>query len=131
MKRYLFGLPVVAVCVTMFAGATNALAADKCKHETCWGAVGFSTSGAPSDIGFSYWYSSESGAAGRVKKECPACDVIKTFANSCGQLAVSSNGNWGFATGANRDEAAANGVSICTANGGTDCKRRVWSCSLK
>jgi len=129
MKILSVALSALVFCLTMSTGTPDAIAEDKCKHETCWGAVGFSENN--KKYGFSYWYSNEDGAVERAKKECPTCDIFKTFANSCGMIAVGSNGSWGFAKGANRDEASANALAACTANGGTDCKKRIRACSRK
>ncbi len=110
------------------ASAAPAAPQKVCKHETCWGAVGFG----PGELkGYAYWYGSAEEAIGRVERACPACKVVKTFANECGSLAVAGGDQWGFGKGPNNDEARTAAMLACKANGGANCTVRVWACSRK
>lgn len=110
------------------ANATPATPKKVCKHETCWGAVGF---GPGQSKGYAYWYGSAEKAIERVGRACPGCKVVKTFANECGSLAVAGGDQWGFGKGPNKDEARTAAMMACKANGGANCTVRVWGCSRK
>lgn len=103
----------------------HAAAAGQCGYINCWGAVGIGPQGA---WGFSHSYAYEGDAISRVQGECPNCNVINTFYNSCGAMAVASNGGYGFAWAGSRYEAERAALGYCR-DYGPNCKNVVWSCS--
>lgn len=129
MKRMTKAFLGLGLGLALLSGAPLAVAEDKvCKHETCWGAVGF---GPGETRGFSYWYGSKDDALARVRRECPGCTVVESFANECASLAVASAEQWGLGKGPDKDVARSAAMSACKARGGAACKVRVWGCSRR
>lgn len=119
------GALLLAVALT-WGGAASA--ADTCTKPECWGAVGIG----PGDAyGYSYHYGDRNGAIERVRSQCPRCDRIEPFANSCASLASAGNGSAGFGTGPDKQAAQNTALTACRSDGGLDCKTRVWGCSRR
>ena len=120
MKRTIAA--IIFACGALTAGAAMA---GHCGYQNCWGAVGISDNGS---FGWSSEYSTESGAITRVRNQCPGCNRIETFYNTCGAIATGSSGAWGFGWAGSRGQAEGNAVTFC-ANYGYGCQTVVWACS--
>jgi len=121
MKAWVTGLGA------LFAGAVFASAAmaGQCGYDYCWGAVGIGPSG---EWGWANNHMHEDEAIWSVQQNCPGCNNIKTFYNTCGAMAVGSNGAWGFGWAASRGQAEGNAIGYCSEHG-AGCTPVVWSCS--
>lgn len=106
--------------------AGGAAQAGSCGYTYCWGAVMIGPNGA---WGFSHSWPSEQQAYDAAMQECRYdCTEVRTFANACAAIAQASNGYWGWGQGGNRSAAENTAINYC-ANGGYDCRVRVWACS--
>lgn len=114
---------IICVGSVLAAGAATA---GSCGYQYCWGAVGFGPNGA---VAYSHGYPSESDAWNRAQYECEGdCTTIQTFYNTCGAIALATNGGWGFGWGGSRALAESNAISYCRENG-PGCRTAVWACS--
>lgn len=110
------------------AGAVFAASAAwpaNCGFEYCWGAVGVGPEG---EWGWSSGYAVENGAIAKVQNACPDCTTIETFYNTCGAMALGSDGAYGFGRADTRGAAERSAISFC-ADFGAECRPVVWSCS--
>jgi len=120
----LSNIPGLALLV--LALNTTAAIAGSCGYTYCWGAVGISQGGA---YGWAHSYSSEDDAYRAVQKSCKYdCNVIKTFYNTCGAIAVADNGGWGWGWHNDLETAKSIALNYCMDNG-YNCAPRVWACS--
>lgn len=101
------------------------VSAGSCGYNQCWGAVGI---GSGTIWGYSYGLPNESSALDRLYVECPLCENVYTFFNTCGAIAKDSNGAWGSGWGDTRELAEFYAVDTCYKYG-TDCAPAVWACS--
>ncbi|MEC7762707.1 MAG: DUF4189 domain-containing protein [Pseudomonadota bacterium] len=91
-----------------------------------WGAVCIGPGGA---WGYAHNYQSEAGAYDRAMAESRyGCDEVRTFYNTCGAMAVATNGGWGWSLGNSRAQAEAGAMNYCRQYGG-GCRVTVWACS--
>ncbi|MCP3970415.1 MAG: DUF4189 domain-containing protein [Rhodobacteraceae bacterium] len=110
----------------LFVFAAGAAAAGQCGYQYCWGAVGIGPNGARA---FSHSFASESAAMSGVQAECGGnCTEIQSFYNTCGAMAVATNGGWGFGWGGSRAIAESNALGYCAQNG-PYCEIATWACS--
>jgi hypothetical protein len=94
-----------------------------------WGALAFSER--THKYGWAINYNSKRSASERALSECTAgdCEVVLTFANSCGAYATSAgDAHWGWAIGYDRADAESKALAQCERRGG-GCRIRVWGCS--
>ena len=91
-----------------------------------WGAVCIGPGGA---WGYANGYSSEAGAYDRAMQGSQYdCNEVRTFYNTCGAIAVATNGGWGWSTGGSRGSAEAGAINYCRQYG-SGCRVAVWACS--
>ena len=117
---------ILAVGCLVLAGSVSQAAAGSCGYTYCWGAVGI---GADGSFGWSHSHRSEGLAIQAAQDGCKGrCSEIKTFYNTCGAIAVSDNGAWGFGWHENQELASDMAVDYCQDNG-YNCRVQVWACS--
>lgn len=114
----------------LIAAATAAFAlpalAGQCGYDYCHGAVAIGPSG---EWGYAHSRWSEEDAYNVAQDGCGwGCTTVKTFANTCGAIAVADNGAWGFGTESTRELAESTAVNWCM-DVGRNCRVRVWACS--
>lgn len=113
----------LALALTLVVSQAQAGA---CGYKYCWGAVGIGYDGA---YGWSHSQYSEAEAISAAQAGCHGeCIEIRTFYNTCGAIAVASNGSWGFGWSGSRGGAESNAMNYCR-QGGYNCQIKVWSCS--
>ena len=110
--------------VIAIADVQTAAAADR--H----GAISFSQdTGA---IGWSYDFSSRSGAERRANSECSkhgrGCRIATWFKNACGALAVGNGNAYGGAWGNTQSQAELKAMKLCSAEA-RNCTVRRWVCT--
>lgn len=104
--------------------ASNAVAGS-CGYDRCWGAVAIG----PNGQAWAHSYSSERGAINAIANNCRGrCSTIKTFYNTCGAIASSPSGAWGWAWHGNMEVAKSEAMAYCMDHG-YDCTPRAWACS--
>jgi serine/threonine-protein kinase len=86
--------------------------------------------------GYSYDFGSANEAAAAALGNCREqdrkaddCEVMVTFHNACGALALGDNGAYGTAWGWSKREAGTKAVTECRPYGGTSCKVEREVCS--
>ncbi|MBN2760943.1 MAG: DUF4189 domain-containing protein [Rhodobacteraceae bacterium] len=118
--------PVRAALAALLFGFAAPVSAGECGYDFCWGAVAIGPDG---EWGYAYDRWSEEDAYNTAQEGCGwGCTTVKTFYNSCGAIAVASNGAWGFGREWNRELAESTAVNWCMDNG-RNCQTRVWACS--
>lgn len=96
-------------------------------HAQAWGAVGVGPGGA---WGWSVGHWSGDEAVNSMQGYCEwDCDNVHTFVNSCGAIAISSSGAWGFAARDNEEWAREVSVFLCEDHG-RDCWVEVSACAF-
>ena len=116
---------IATACLFGLITASTAVAGS-CGYEYCWGAVGSAANGA---YGWAHSYYSEQEAINAVQQSCKGqCTEIKSFYNTCGAMARSPSGAWGWAWNSSREIAENQAVGYCLQHG-SDCRVVVWSCS--
>lgn len=116
---------IAAASVVLMLGATSSLAG-QCGYEYCWGAVGSAANGA---YGWAHSYPTEQQAYDAVQSSCEGeCTEIKTFYNTCGAMARSPSGAWGWAWDNTRERAENSAIGYCLQHG-DNCRVVVWACS--
>jgi hypothetical protein len=117
---------ILAAAFAVLAAGATAVSAGSCGYDYCWGAVGIGTNGA---YGWAHSYSNENDAYWSVQNSCQGnCETIKTFYNTCGAIATSPNGAWGWGWHDDLDTAKSIAMNYCMDNG-YNCAPRVWACS--
>ena len=125
MRLAVHAAAVFAAAVMWFAAVTGAQAG-QCGYDYCWGAVTVGPNGA---YGFSHGHFSEQAAIEAANQGCSySCNLTRTFYNTCGAIAMASNGGWGWAWGPSRTDAEGLALQYCYPNG-PNCRVRVWACS--
>lgn len=115
-----------AALAALLVGFAAPAGAGECGYDFCWGAVAIGPDG---EWGYAYDRWSEEDAYNTAQEGCGwGCTTVKTFYNSCGAIAVASNGAWGFGREWNRELAESTAVNWCMDNG-RNCQTRVWACS--
>lgn len=86
--------------------------------------------------GYSYDYDSRNEAAAvalgycrKQDRDAGDCEVLLTFSNACGALALGDEGAWGSSWGWTAREADANAVAECRPYGGASCRVERTVCS--
>lgn len=97
-----------------------------------FGAIAVSKSGAAygTSTGYNSRFSAESMAIIYCEQhaEPGTCSVATWYWNTCGSLAMGSDGSWGADWASSRRSAAAKAVGRCTAAGGKDCEVKYAKC---
>lgn len=119
-----------------FASGSGAATPVPQRPATSWGAIAARADG----HGYAYNQPSRSAAEQVARAQCErqsgrpatgACEVRVWFENGCGALAAGNFGEWGAATGVDRDAAAKAAVTQCDAHLPTEpCRAVVSVCSL-
>ena len=98
-----------------------------------YGAIAYSSS--TGSVAWSYDFHSRGGAENDALQRCARmardCEVAIWFVNSCGALAVGSNGATGHAWATNRSAAEANALGYCRGSGGQSCSVTAWTCTTR
>jgi serine/threonine-protein kinase len=87
-----------------------------------YGAIAYSPESG--DYGYSFSFSSRSGAERRAQRECGRadCEIAVWFRNSCGAIAVSDEGTWAGGRGNTEDAAGRDAKTDCVKYGGEECE---------
>lgn len=115
-------LTVVLVLLALLIVALDAAAARNGKRQL-WGAIAYSSkTGA---YGYSVDVKTKRDAETEAFRQCGSnCDLIKTFRDSCGVVAVGGK-RVTWETGASREIAETKALKKC----GDGCATKVWACT--
>ena len=96
-----------------------------------FGAIAYSSSSRA--MGWSYDAKTQNDADESALNSCRSygsgCQVVARFNSACGVLAITGQGGWGAATGANQPEAEHNAVVTCSRYGNSGCFVKRWVCT--
>ena len=117
--------------LALFAGP--AAAQEPPDDASSYGAIAYKVNGSRYSYGYSWNYSSMSGANRRAIEECGgSCPVVMRFWGVfCGSLARGDNGAWGTASATTQGEANNTARQTCRNYGGTNCSVLVEVCNTQ
>jgi hypothetical protein len=118
-------IALAGLLVVLAALATGAEAARAGKRQL-WGAIAYNSR--TGGYGFAVDRKTRREAEAEAFSQCgSSCDLIKTFRDSCGAIAVKpKRAIW--ETGASREIAETKALKKC---GGDSCKIAVWACTTE
>ena len=127
-----WGYETQAMDVARCGGAESDCRNECAARRARYGAIAYSRSSGAT--GWSYTLNDDAGARDEAMFECaksaPDCEIVISFANSCGAVAVGKNSIPVPGQGPSREVAERAARAVCAVDGGKDCNIVAWSCSF-